>query len=223
VLKSGVPGWLPDLHKPQNLRPRRGFYLDELPSAHQITAIKATAPQGATAMREAYALEAKECAGTPLNKDHLLPFANIDIMEINDLLAATADNIDGYTEAKAKPNTARFMSAFSERILERQSILTVLQSEVRRLGGKPEQGGTMFAGAHRMVANLISVFGSRDERAVIDEIGRGEDHLKAKFETAMNNPDLSSQAAQAIRECFVTIRQGHDRMRDIKQAMEGGR
>lgn len=39
----------------------------------------------------------------------------------------------------------------------------------------------------------------------------------------MNNPDLSWQAAQVIRDCFVTIRQGHDRMRDIKQAMEGGR
>jgi uncharacterized protein (TIGR02284 family) len=152
-----------------------------------------------------------------------LPFANIDITEINDLLAATADNIDGYTEAKAKPNTARFMSAFSERILERQSIRTALQSEVRRLGGKPEQGGTLFAGAHRIVAHLKSAFGSRDDRAVIDAIARGEDHLKAKFETAMNNPDLSSQAARVIRDCFVTIRQGHDRIRGIKQAMEGGR
>lgn len=98
-----------------------------------------------------------------------MPFANVDIMEINDLLAATADNIDGYMEAQDKAKAARFMPAFSERILERQSILTALESEVRRLGGKPEQGGTVLAGTHRMVANLISAFGNRDDKAVIDQ------------------------------------------------------
>ncbi|MGY6552545.1 MAG: ferritin-like domain-containing protein [Erythrobacter sp.] len=149
-----------------------------------------------------------------------MTFANTDIMEINDLLAVTADNITGYTEAKDKVAGSHFTPAFNERILERQSILTALESEVRRLGGRPGQGGTVLAGAGRMVANLKSAVLGRDDKAIIDQIERGEAYIKAKFETAMNNPDLSSQVAQVIRECFVTIKQGHDRMRDMKHAME---
>jgi uncharacterized protein (TIGR02284 family) len=144
-------------------------------------------------------------------------------MQINDLLAVTTDSITGYTEAKDKVAASQFTPAFNERILERQSILTALESEVRRLGGKPEKGGTMLAGAGRMVANLKSAVLGRDDKAIIDQIERGEDHIKSKFETAMNNPVLSSQAAQVIRECFVTIKQGHDRMRDMKHAMEAAR
>lgn len=151
-----------------------------------------------------------------------MPFANTDIMEINDLLAMTNDSIDGYGEAKQHIAGHHFSAAFNERILERRSVLTALQGEVRRLGGKPEQGGTVLAGAHRMVANLKSAVLGRDDKAIIDQIERGENTIKARFETAMNNPDVSLQAAAVIRECFVTIKQGRDRMRDIKQAIEGG-
>jgi uncharacterized protein (TIGR02284 family) len=147
-------------------------------------------------------------------------FASTDIAEINDLLAVTLDSIEGYTEARDKVEASQFTPAFNERILERQSILTALESEVRRLGGEPEQSGTMLAGASRMVANLKEAVLGRDDKAIIDQIERGEDHIKAKFETAMNNPDLSSQAAEVIRECYVTIKQGHDRMRDMKHAMQ---
>jgi uncharacterized protein (TIGR02284 family) len=152
-----------------------------------------------------------------------MAFANSDITEINDLLAVTADSITGYTEAKDKVSASHFTPAFNERILERQSILTALEGEVRRLGGKPEQGGTMLAGASRMVANLTSAVLGRDDKSIIDQIERGEDHIMAKFKTAMNNPDLSSQATQVIRECFVTIKQGHDRMRDMRNDMQAGR
>ncbi len=152
-----------------------------------------------------------------------MTFANTDIMEINDLLAVTTDSIAAYTEAKDKVVANHFTPAFNERILERQSILTALESEIRRIGGKPEQGGTMFAGASRMVANLKSAVLGHDDKAIIDQIERGEDHIMAKFATAMNNSDLSSQAAEVIRECFVTIKQGHDRMRDMKIAMQAAR
>ncbi len=152
-----------------------------------------------------------------------MTFANSDIMEINDLLAVTIDSIAGYTEANDKFAASHFTPAFNERIVERQSILTALEGEVRRLGGKPEQGGTMLAGASRMVANLKSAVLGRDDKAIIDQIERGEDHIMAKFQTAMNNPDLSSQASQVIRECFITIKQGHDRMRDMRNAMQASR
>jgi uncharacterized protein (TIGR02284 family) len=156
-----------------------------------------------------------------MNEDFVVFDKDADITELNELMAVTTDSIDGYSEAKDKVEASRFTPAFNERILERQAILTTLQSEVRRLGGEPGEGGTMLAGASRMVANLKSAVMGNDDKAIIDQIERGEDHIKAKFEAAMNNADLSSQAAGVIRECFVTIKQGHDRMRDIKLAMAG--
>ncbi|MFL0672169.1 MAG: PA2169 family four-helix-bundle protein [Erythrobacter sp.] len=149
--------------------------------------------------------------------------ASVDIAAINDLMAATADSIDRYAKAQGRIGASHFAPAFNDRLVERQSILTALQGEVRRLGGEPGQGGTMRASAARMVANITSAVTGRNDRAIIDQIARNEAHIRARFETAMNNPDLSPQAARVIRESFGTVKQGHDRMREIKQAMDGGR
>lgn len=152
-----------------------------------------------------------------------MSFADNEIAQISDLVAVTTDSINGYTEAKDKVPASHFTPAFSERILERQSILTALESEIRRLGGKSGHSGTMLAGANRMVANLKAAVLGRDDKAIMDQIDCGEDHIMAQFETAMNNPDLSAQAAGLIRECFATIKQGRDRMHDMKNALQAAR
>ena len=77
----------------------------------------------------------------------------------------------------------------------------------------------MLASAHRLFVNLRTSVTSADNTAVVDEVERGEDHIKHKFEDAMNDNELSPPAMSAISDVYVSVRNGHDQMRDLKKML----
>lgn len=89
---------------------------------------------------------------------------------------------------------------------------------MRSLGGKPEDDGTVLASAHRMFVNLRTSLTKADNKAVVDEVERGEDHIKSKFEDAMKDDEISPHTLSVIADVYTSVRNGHDQMRDIKQA-----
>jgi uncharacterized protein (TIGR02284 family) len=143
-----------------------------------------------------------------------------DISTLNGLIATTLDSVDGYTEAAKDAQSGRFGEMFTSRAQERRQVATTLQAEVTRLGGDPEDDGTVLAGAHRMFLNLKSVVTGKDDKAIVDEVERGEDHIKAKFESALADSGLSPLARDVIQKAWVSVKEGHDQMRDLKHALE---
>lgn len=134
---------------------------------------------------------------------------------LNDLIATTFDSIDGYLDAAKNAESDRLVALFDQRAIERRAVIDLLRREVIRLGGTHQDDGSLSASAHRMFFNLKSAVTGRDEPAIIDEVNRGEDHIKAKFEEAMADTELSPAVLRTIRECYAAIRQGHDKMRDL--------
>ncbi len=143
-----------------------------------------------------------------------------DISTLNGLIETTLDSVDGYTEAAKDAENARFVGLFNDRAAERRQVATALQQQVRTLGGTPDDDGTVLAGAHRIFLNLKAAVTGRDDKAIVNEVERGEDHIKAKFEKALADGDLSPATKQAIQDAYTSVRQGHDQMRDIKHSME---
>ena len=146
-----------------------------------------------------------------------------DIATLNSLIATTLDSADGYTEAAKEADSPRFGDMFTSRASERRSVVTQLQAEVRRLGGEPEDDGTVLASMHRTFLDLKSAVTGRDDKAIVNEVERGEDHILHKFQAALEDETLSPAARSAIQTAFGSVRTGHDQMRDLKHAMEGSR
>ena len=112
-----------------------------------------------------------------------------DISTLNGLIETTLDSADGYAEAAKDAKSEQLISLFRARSGERRKVASTLQQCVRSLGGKPEDDGTVLASAHRMFVNLRTSLTSADNKAVVDEVERGEDHIKAKFEDAMKDKE----------------------------------
>jgi uncharacterized protein (TIGR02284 family) len=55
---------------------------------------------------------------------------------------------------------------------------------------------------------------------VVDEVERGEDHIKAKYDDALKDDTLSLSAREAIQQAYASVRQGHDQMSAIKHSMQ---
>lgn len=138
---------------------------------------------------------------------------------VNDLIVTTIDSVDGYREAGEDADSGQFRSLFFDRANERQEVADRLQQYVRGLGGTPADEGSLTAGAHRAFMNLRDAVTGADDKAIIAEVERGEDHIKAKFETALADADIDSDARTVISECFQSVKSGHDQMRDLKHGL----
>lgn len=141
-----------------------------------------------------------------------------DIKTLNSLIETTLDSADGYAEAARDAKSEPLVSLFRSRSGERRTAASTLQNCVRSLGGKPEDDGTVLASAHRMFVNLRATLTKADNQAVVDEVERGEDHIKAEFEDAMKDDEISPHTLSVIADVYTSVRSGHDQMRDIKQA-----
>ena len=125
---------------------------------------------------------------------------------------------EGFSEAAEDSNGAH-TQFFREMASDRSACASDLQSRVTALGGEPESHSSYGAAAHRGFMNLKQAVMGNDERAIIEEVERGEDYLKAKYETALQDSELGPETRQAIQDAYQSVRKGHDRVSAIKHQM----
>ena len=145
-----------------------------------------------------------------------------EISTLNTLIATLIDSINGYEEAAGHSEGGRFQQIFRERAGERQRMVEELRAEVRRLGGEPEDSGSFLGKTHQAFFGLKTAVTGRDDKAIINEVERGEDYLKEKFETALSSSDLTGESRAAVERCFQSVRSGHDQMSSLKHGLEAG-
>lgn len=139
-----------------------------------------------------------------------------DISVLNSLIKTTLDSRKGFRDAAEEASSTRFSEMFAEFAAERGAVASRLQQEVRRLGGEPEDDSSFMAAAHRTFMDLKAAITGRDDKAVIGEVERGEDYIKAKYEEALKDQELSPSARAVIAEGFASVRAGHDRASALK-------
>jgi uncharacterized protein (TIGR02284 family) len=142
------------------------------------------------------------------------------ISTLNSLIETTIDSVKGYEESAQNVDNERFRQIFRERADERQQVVSELREEVRRLGGNPEKSGTFLGKAHQRFEDLKAAITGRDEKAIINEVERGEDYIKGKFEKALDSGDLTAESRQVVERSYQSIRAGHDQISQLKHGME---
>ena len=142
------------------------------------------------------------------------------ISTLNTLIATTIDSVTGYEDSAQNIDNERFRQIFRERADERQRVVEELRVEVRRLGGDPEESGSFLGKAHQRFEDLKAAVTGRDEKAIINEVERGEDYLKEKWETALDSGDLTGESRAVVERGFQSVRSGHDQMSQLKHGME---
>lgn len=140
-----------------------------------------------------------------------------DIKVLNGLIATTLDSMKGYTDA-CEDTGGTYRDLFTSMAKERSGVASDLQAHVRAHGGDPEDDSSIAGALHRGFMNLKDAVTGSDDKAVINEVERGEDHIKAKFEAALKDKDLSPDCRVIVERAFQSIVKGHDRVSAIKHA-----
>jgi uncharacterized protein (TIGR02284 family) len=148
-----------------------------------------------------------------------MPMTLLDKVTLNDLIATTLDNLDGYLDAAENADSESLVALFDKRVIERQAAIDTLCREVIRLGGKPRHNGSLSASAHRIFFNLKSVLTGRSEQAIVEEVEKNEAHVKAKFEDAIADTELSPEVRRTIRDCYALIAKHNCNMSALKHSL----
>jgi uncharacterized protein (TIGR02284 family) len=144
---------------------------------------------------------------------------NTDVSKLDDLITTTIDSINGFENSAGDAPDGRFTPFFREMARDRREVVTQLQAHSRSLGGTPTEQGSVAAALHRRWEDLRAALGGGD-KAVIQEVERGEDYLKEEYERAINDTNVSDETRAIIRRCYESVRRGHDRARDMKRELE---
>lgn len=143
-----------------------------------------------------------------------------DVEILNSLITTTIDSAHGFERSAEDVDAARFSSMFREFAGERREMVTLLQAQVRKLGGEPNDDGSLKADLHRRWVDLRNAIQTNGDKAVVEEVERGEDYIKAKYETAMKDDTLSAESCSVVTQAYDSVRRGHDRARDLKHNMQ---
>jgi uncharacterized protein (TIGR02284 family) len=141
------------------------------------------------------------------------------ITALNTLIATLIDSVTGFEDAAANTDSPRLQEMFRERAGERRKIVEELRSEVRRLGGDPEDDGSFLGKAHQRFLDLKAAIAGRDEKTIVDEVERGEDYLKSKFQAALQSGDLKGETHDLVERLYQSVKAGHDQVSALKHGM----
>ena len=141
------------------------------------------------------------------------------IKTLNDLIETTLDSANGYRHAADGVSNPELKTLFTERAGKREELSRRLQAEVRSFGGEPEDDQSLLGRIHNKFTEIKGELMGRDDRGVVDEVERGEDVIKARFEDASRDNDLPDALRQRVAEEYVSIKADHDTIISLKHSL----
>ncbi|HEX8223697.1 MAG TPA: PA2169 family four-helix-bundle protein [Allosphingosinicella sp.] len=146
-------------------------------------------------------------------------FNEHDVTVLNSLIETTIDSVDGYRHSAGEATNPQFAEIFRQRAQEREQVVAKLRQRVTELGGTPEEEGGLLAKAHRQFLSLRDAVTGNDDKSVIAEVDRGESYLNGKWETALADDGLSVETQRLIRDCYQSVRSGHEQWENMHKGM----
>ena len=143
-----------------------------------------------------------------------------DITVLNTLITTTIDSANGFERAAEDADVPQFVDLFREFGQERRQVIGRLQERVRTMGGTPNDDGSLKADLHRRWVDLRDAISGGGDKEIIEEVERGEDYLKAKYDAALSDTELSPETRALIEEAYRSVRAGHDRASALKHSMQ---
>ncbi len=138
------------------------------------------------------------------------------IRHLNDLIAVAHDGEEGYRNAAAHVSDMHFQTVFAEYAKQRAGFLRELRAEVVRLGGEPNDSGTISAAVHRGWLDLKAAVTGGDAMGVVAACETGEDSAQAAYERVVNL-DLSGETRSLIEKQWHKIQEAHQRLLNLKR------
>lgn len=139
------------------------------------------------------------------------------ISVLNNLIETCKDGENGFRTAAEGVKDSQLKSLFNSYAQQRTQFASELQREVQRLGGQPEESGSVAASIHRGWMNIKSVVTGEDKAAIISECERGEDVALKTYKEALK-ANLPADIRILVEQQCAKVQEAHDKIRSLEKA-----
>jgi uncharacterized protein (TIGR02284 family) len=137
------------------------------------------------------------------------------ISTLNVLIETSFNGNKGFLAAADDTRNPELQTVFRQRAEDCAKAAAELQQIVTRLGGKPEDGGSVAGAAHRGWVNLKAAVTGRSDLAILEECERGEDVAKAHYRKALDG-ELPPDVRSVVERQYQGAVRNHDQVRDLR-------
>lgn len=143
---------------------------------------------------------------------------NKQVEQLDTLIATTLDSVEGYRESSKQIDDPQLTDFFNQRATERAEIVGNLQSLQKTLGGEIRDEGSILGSAHRQFVGVKDAVtgGNASREAIINEIETGESYLVEKFETVLNDDDMTGEPRTMVQNAYSQIKTGYAQIEMLK-------
>ena len=137
------------------------------------------------------------------------------ISTLNNLIETCRDGENGFRTAAEGVSRNDLKQLVIEYSRQRAQFVSELQSVIVRLGGDPQDSGSIAASLHRGWIDIKSAVTGKDDDAIVAECERGEDSAKRNYEDALKQ-NLPRDVADVVSRQSEQIFEAHNRISDLK-------
>ena len=138
------------------------------------------------------------------------------VSTLNTLIETCNDGAQGFRTAAQELENSSLKQLFNDYARQRAQFADQLREEVRRLGGTPDEGGSVSGAMHRGWMNIKSAIAGKSDSAIVAEAERGEDVAVKAYEKAIRS-DLPPQVRLTVQRQFTEVQSAHDRVRGFEK------
>ena len=139
---------------------------------------------------------------------------------LNDLLESCRDGEFGFRECAAHTKAADIQSLLGRRADDCRAGAMELQSLIKQLGGKPEEGGSVTGALHRGWVSVKGTLAGYSDQAMLDECERGEDAALARYRKALKQ-NLPAEAKAVVERQAQGVQRNHDEIKALRDSLRG--
>jgi uncharacterized protein (TIGR02284 family) len=146
-----------------------------------------------------------------------MPLKNDEVVSIlNELIETCENGIEGFKTASEAVQSPAAKALFVSRLPNIMSGESELKAEVRRLGGNPDQSGSIVGAIHRGWIDLKAAVTGKNEEAVVMECERGEEHAAHVYEDALQK-DLPFDTRAIVERQYRGVVENLERVRALSK------
>nr|WP_314574633.1 PA2169 family four-helix-bundle protein [uncultured Pseudomonas sp.] len=151
---------------------------------------------------------------TDINKDA--------VSVLNDLIETSKDGEKGFHTAAEDIKNPEIKAYFLSRSSECKTAVAELQTEVRKLGGDPEDSSSASGAVHRLWVELKAAVTGKSDEAVLNEVERGEDHALKAYKDAHQKAvekGLPANVVTLIQSQLTGVQANHDKVKALRDSV----
>lgn len=146
--------------------------------------------------------------------------SSTDAQVSKDLIETLEDGREGFTTGADKLESdgrGDLAASFRELASQRAGFAQELRDLAAQYGDDIDEDSSMLGALHRGWMSIKDAVSGNDPQGVLDAAEQGEDHAKSEYSKALD-AEISPHLRTVVERQFTGVRQGHDRVKAMRDA-----